>query len=397
MKNTKPRHRRTHKKPSPPEVSVLRVDDLSRAGAGVAKDAAGRIIFIPYTTPGDVVKVKILSQKSHYAQAQLLEIVEPSPQRQTPPCPVFGRCGGCDWQHVPYSLQWETKVNGVQEALRRFKVPVPSLLQLYPARQIWSYRNRIQLRGFREEIGYYAKSSHTLVAIDSCAIARPELNAHIDVIRRQGQTQPRPYKVEMEVLPDGEMRSHWNTETAVAGFQQVNTEQNQKLKQWVFDNIRRDRPILDLYGGSANLSAQLAPFSPQIDCVDLSIPQDWANTFPANLAFHKSDVFPWVVHQARQAGARKSPSDMEPRSAIIDPPRGGMPEQLEEFIQCLQQLNVCELIAVGCRTDTWARDLAGFVQHGWSVDNIAILDFFPQTAHVETAALLTKKVKKGTK
>lgn len=369
----------------------MRIDDLSRAGAGVAKDDTGRVIFIPYTAPGDLVRVKVLSQKSHYAQAELLEIVERSPQRQTPPCPVFGRCGGCDWQHLPYQLQWETKFHGVRDALKRFKVPVPSPLQAFPASHIWSYRNRIQLRGFKDVIGYYAKSSHTIVPVASCPIARSELNNQIEAIRRQGESQSKPYKVELEVLPDGRVRSHWNTQTAATGFQQINSEQNRNLKQWVFDNISREQPIMDLYGGAANLSAQLAAYSPRIDCVDLTVPRDPVNTFPANLSFHESDVFPWVINQARQLSAQKNHQKQAMRSAIIDPPRGGMPEQLEEFIRSLQQLNVYELIAVGCKTDTWARDLAGFVQQGWSVENIAVFDFFPQTAHVETAALLKKK------
>jgi 23S rRNA (uracil1939-C5)-methyltransferase len=391
MKKVKPRqHRRfAAKKNLPPEIRTLRVEDLSRAGAGVAKDEAGRVIFIPYTAPGDVVKVKLLTQKSKFAHAQLLEILQPAALRQTPPCPVFGRCGGCDWQHLPYSLQWQTKVQGVEEALKRFKVPVATSLHEYPATSIWSYRNRIQLRGSKKDLGFYAKASHTLVPVSRCAIVRPELNEHFEAIRRQGELLGKPYKVELEVLPDGEVRSDWNAATAAHGFEQINSEQNHNLKQWVLDNMSRNQPVLDLYGSSANLSAQLAAYSPRIDCVDLTIPLNPAAVFPENIFFHEGDVYSWIVKKAQQTAVQKNPAAQETYSAIIDPPRGGMPQQLGEFIQCLLRINVSELIAVGCKTDTWARDLKEFIQQGWNVEKVAVFDFFPQTAHVETAAMLT--------
>ena len=376
----------TRKPASRPLICEIRVSDLSRAGNGVAKDAAGRVIFIPFTAPGDLVKARITSQKSKYGQAELLEIVEPSSLRQQPRCPVFGRCGGCEWQHITYPMQWQTKSNGVKEALSRAQVAMPGVWQEYPAEQIWSYRNRIQLHGNKDVLGFYAKSSHKIVAIDRCAIARDELNAHIEATRIQGKSQAKSYKVELELLVDGTVRSTWNSSHAASGFQQINSEQNRNLQQWIMENISQHRPVLDLYGGAANLSAQLAPHSPEIHCVDLSIPQDSAVHWPDNISFHQTDVFSWVVKRAKQ---QHTSSPKQLWSAIVDPPRGGMPEQLQEFIAGLQSLQVTELLAVGCKTDTWARDVAGFVEHGWCLEKVAVFDFFPHTPHVESAALLT--------
>jgi 23S rRNA (uracil1939-C5)-methyltransferase len=153
-------------------------------------------------------------------------------------------------------------------------------------------------------------------------------------------------------------------------------------------NISKHRPVLDLYGGSANLSAQLAPDSPHIYCVDLVIPENTATQWPENISFCQSDVFSWVAEKARHKQNNTPTADT--CSAIIDPPRGGMPERLPEFIHSLQCLNVTELIAVGCKTDTWARDVAGFVQRGCFIEKVAVFDFFPQTAHVESAVLLRR-------
>src|SRR4051812_46602980 len=96
---------------------VLRITDLSRGGAGVSRDPSGRVVFVPYSAPGDLVRVRIVEAEKRYAQGEILEILEPSVERQVPPCPVFGKCGGCQWQHLPYSLQWSTKSKGLLHAL----------------------------------------------------------------------------------------------------------------------------------------------------------------------------------------------------------------------------------------------------------------------------------------
>src|SRR5690349_20214142 len=121
-------------------VIELIIQDLARGGAGVARDASGRVIFVPYSAPGDRVRVRITESKKNYAQAELIELLEPSSLRQQPPCPVFGRCGGCQWQHLPYSLQWETKVKGVLHALGRVQVEPPARLEELAAERIWEYR-----------------------------------------------------------------------------------------------------------------------------------------------------------------------------------------------------------------------------------------------------------------
>lgn len=396
MKKTKTRRSPTRQTSQPPEILILRVEDLARAGHGVAKDPNGRVVFVPFSAPGDVVKVRITSRKSKYAQSQLLDVVEPSEQRQVPACPVFGRCGGCDWQHIAYSLQWRTKCDGVKQALVRAHLSVPQAWQEYPAQQTLAYRNRIQLHGNKGQMGFFAKGSHTIVPIEHCAIARRELNDVIASVREQAKSRRKPYKVELELLTDGTVRVAWDSEAKpagdyggfqeIGGFQQINAEQNGNLQQWVWDSLSKQRPILDLYGGSANLSARFADQSPRINCVDLVVPDNDDNQWPDNLVFHQSDVFAWVLVKAAQAGGRSAAET----SAIIDPPRGGMPEQLPQFIEALQRLNVTELIAVGCKTDPWVRDIEGFVQRGWRLEKGAVFDFFPQTSHVESAALLKR-------
>ena len=363
---------------SSPPTLTLKIHDLARGGAGVARDETGRVVFVPFTAPGDEVRVRIIEAKKNYAQAELLEVLNPSPIRQKPPCSVFGRCGGCQWQHLPYEFQWRTKVQGVLQALGRAKIEKPTYFEELPAERIWEYRNRVQLRGFGDDLGYYAAGSHERVAVDRCEIARPEINAAWDATREEGRRFGKPYKVEVEVLPGGEMRRTWNDAHGAAGFRQVHDEQNEKLKEWVAQRLTPGRAVLDLYGGSGNLSLGLGDRVTEVHCVDIGAPRGLQK---GNVHFHRAPVAAWVAQAAKSAKFE---------SAILDPPREGLAQDFEVIAESLEALGVTELIAVGCDPDAWARDLSRFLKRGWRLDRAAILDLFPQTPHVESLARLTR-------
>jgi tRNA/tmRNA/rRNA uracil-C5-methylase (TrmA/RlmC/RlmD family) len=364
------------------ELVTIQIHDLARGGAGVAREASGRVIFVPYTAPGDKVRVRITQAKKNYAQAELVEILEPSPNRVKPPCPVFGRCGGCQWQHLPYATQWKTKVGGVLQALSRVQVTLPGPPEELPAKRIWEYRNRVQLRGFGRELGFFAAGTNERVSVDRCAIARPEINAVWEEVRAEGARLPRAYKVEVEVMPDGSVLKSWNSAHGAQGFRQVHDEQNLKLRQWVSGNLTPGGRLLDLYGGSGNLSLGLRSKMSSIDCVDTGSPRD-SGGIPG-YSFHQAAVAKWIV---KKASGNPCPSY---QSAILDPPREGLGADFDVIASSLDTLGVSELIAVGCDPDAWARDVSRFLKRGWRLEKAGVLDLFPQTPHVESLALLRR-------
>jgi 23S rRNA (uracil1939-C5)-methyltransferase len=222
------------------EVLEMQITDLARGGAGVAREASGRVIFVPLTLPGDRVRVRIVEAQKRFAQGEVLELLQPSPDRAEPPCPYFGwgpdRCGGCEWQHVPYEIQWRTKVEGLAHALSRAGVEaadIPRTELPAPEGERFGYRNRIQLRGEGGQVGFRARGSQRLVPIDECRIARPELNAELPRVREEGARLHAPYKTELEVLENGQIRAHWNQKHAHGGFRQVHDAQNARLREWV--------------------------------------------------------------------------------------------------------------------------------------------------------------------
>ena len=368
-----------------PEVLDLVVTDISRGGAGVAKDAEGRVVFVPLTAPGDKVRVKVISQKKNFAQGELIEILEPSPIRVKAPCPVFGRCGGCQWQHLPYDLQWRTKSTGVKHSLERVQIISPGGFEEFPADHPFHYRNRIQIRGEGEKVGYFAPRSHDLIPIDGCPIAREEINHEWKDVQKEGAKRPHPFKVEIEVFPDGKVEQSWNRPHAASGFRQVNDEQNEKLKKWIGKTLRGKTRLYDLYGGAGNLSLPFTDQFPEIHCVDVSSPDASPLGTPAHFQFHRAGVLPWILKRSRRIkpGANEAFS-----SAIVDPPRVGLYHDVAGIAEALKSLNVKELIAVGCDPDSWARDLSRWAKHGFRLERVATFDFFPQTPHIESVGFL---------
>ncbi len=374
------------------DILEATVEDLSRGGSGVIR-SQGRVLFVPFTAPGDRIRVRVLSIEKRWAEGELVELLEASPHRIAPRCPVFGKCGGCQWQHLPYEYQWKTKLSGAGHALDRvgLKPEIEPWLE-YPASTIWNYRNRIQLRGEGNELGFFESGSRRRVAIERCDIARSELNQAFSEIRQKGESHPREFKVELEVMSDGRVRQMWNLRHAAGGFRQVHDEQNEVLKQAVADLLIGPHSeklgsvrLWDLYGGAGNLSQPLAARFARVDCVDTGSPTGRPGGFPENYHFHRSPVLTWLKRQKRDAG------ESRPLWAILDPPRAGLDSDGGEIVSILAKSRVERLVAVGCDADSWARDLARFSRNGWQLERAGALDLFPQTPHVEALALLVRK------
>jgi 23S rRNA (uracil1939-C5)-methyltransferase len=161
--------------------ATVAIDRLAYGGAGFGR-IEGKACFVPFTAPGDCVRVRTRRETASYLEADVMELLESSLLRTVPPCPVFSRCGGCHWQHLDYSAQIAAKEAIFSEALwRHARVERELLLPPLTADEPWSYRARVQVklygRGTSASLGFFASGSHVVVDLPgSCAVAHPAIN-----------------------------------------------------------------------------------------------------------------------------------------------------------------------------------------------------------------------------
>ncbi|MDX2493724.1 MAG: TRAM domain-containing protein, partial [Desulfuromusa sp.] len=168
-------------------ISPLSVETMVNGGAGLARHQ-GWVVFIAHTAVGDVVGCRINKVKKNFLEAEIIEMIQPSPLRRQPECPVAGVCGGCQWQHLPYSEQLGWKETLFRESLiRQCRVDGDKIKQIVPAINEWNYRSRVQVKCYNSAAGFvtgfYRPKSHFVVPIDHCPISAPELNSLLTQLR----------------------------------------------------------------------------------------------------------------------------------------------------------------------------------------------------------------------
>jgi 23S rRNA (uracil1939-C5)-methyltransferase len=127
-----------------PILKNVEISDVAAEGNSIAR-VEDFVVFIPYGAPGDVVDVKLDKKKKSYAIGHIEQMVKPSPIRVEPMCEHFGVCGGCRWQHIPYSEQLKYKYQQVKDALERIaKVDIPEINPVLGSKNIWEYRNKME-------------------------------------------------------------------------------------------------------------------------------------------------------------------------------------------------------------------------------------------------------------
>ncbi|HLO26206.1 MAG TPA: 23S rRNA (uracil(1939)-C(5))-methyltransferase RlmD [Geobacteraceae bacterium] len=190
---------------------TLKIEKMAFGGGGLGY-ADGKVCFVPYTAPGDSVRVKIKREKRSYMEGEIEELLLPSPLRETPPCPVFGVCGGCDFQQLSPVAQMEEKQKIFLDIMwRSGRVESTRILPILPASEPYGYRARVQLkvRFIHGELhlGFYRSGTHFVVGIPgNCAIAHSSINHLLPELSRMLHHFPEPDKlpqIDVAVGEDG--------------------------------------------------------------------------------------------------------------------------------------------------------------------------------------------------
>src|SRR5262249_10178709 len=142
----------------------------------------GKVVFVPFVLPGETARIA----PRDAMHADLVQILEPSPDRVAPPCPLFTKCGGCHYQQAPYEFQLARKAEILREQLKRVgKISYSAEIEIVSGPPL-AYRNRVQVHFNEGRLGYLAPRSHDLVALDGdCPIASPKLNQALAAMRER--------------------------------------------------------------------------------------------------------------------------------------------------------------------------------------------------------------------
>lgn len=387
---------------------TVHVDRLAIGGRGVARHD-GLVLFIADTAPDEDVEVEITFLKKNFAEARLVRVVQPSPHRREPECPVAGRCGGCSWQHVSYSEQLKQKRGLVQEAIRRFSGFELEVAEVTPSPNEYRYRNRIQLHHADGNVGFFQRGSRTIVDINDCFIAEDSIGQRIANLKA-ALKKARPGRTEMFVDRSGKAHSRLlaaatkrtsddaqMSEAVGPAFSQVNSAQNRIFVEAVVSFMSERYTVLqgtrgaaspaifDLYAGSGNFTFPIGKALPHahITAVELSAEsvRDADDRLKReakykNITFMHGDVARFLANV-----------DMKPRSLVLlDPPRAGCEEQV---MRELARQRPAVILYVSCHPVTLARDLRFLHDADYKLEQIRPFDMFPQTDHVESLAILS--------
>jgi 23S rRNA (uracil1939-C5)-methyltransferase len=398
----------------------LTIEKLASGGDGIAF-SGGRVVFVPFSIPGEKIACEIIRDQGDYLRASILEIREPSPARVTPPCPVFGRCGGCSLQHMEYSRQLAWKADAVREAFSRIAgirlayaadfspeagdSPAPGSIPFSVHQgKAYGYRNRVQLH-FSDDhgIGYMEASSAASLRAHGCPVATKVVDDWLKKRNRASRADKelaaRIGERERFVVFGQDNRIYIEgmdamAEATVAGrryrfplkhFFQSNLEMAGKLVDDAVTSLAGDVAV-DLYSGAGLFAARLTESFGQVLCVEsdsVSLEAARTNLPKGRGRFYPVDVDNWIAGQKT-----KKPAGEMPRYDLVlaDPPRQGLSPATREW---LSKGSADRFIYVSCDPVTMARDIGVLVRSGWSLESLAMYDFYPQTGHVEALARLS--------
>ncbi len=425
------------------------VEGMSHDGRGIAR-LDGKTVFVSGALPGEEIEFRYLKRRSRFDQATTTAVLRPSPDRAQPLCGHFGVCGGCALQHLKSDRQIQFKQQNLLDALQRIGGVAPESVLPPLKGPFWAYRRKARLavkfvpgKG-RVLVGFRERDAPFVADLRQCEVLHPragllleelsDLIGQLTIHRRVPQIEvalgdadfalnfrvlDTPSEADLEALRDFG-RSHdaqihlqpagpesvfslWPDDASPlvyelekfgltfsflpGHFTQVNAHVNSAMVDRALDLLQPDESTrtLDLFCGLGNFTLPLATRAGAVVGVegDRSL-VEWAKRNAesngiGNVEFYAADL---ATDSSEQPWARRHYD-----SVLLDPPRSGALEALP----LLARLGASRVVYVSCQPGSLARDAGLLVrEHGYTLEQAGVIDMFPQTAHVESIALLTR-------
>ncbi|MGK8226146.1 23S rRNA (uracil(1939)-C(5))-methyltransferase RlmD [Escherichia coli] len=417
------------------QIITVTVNDLDPFGQGVARHD-GKALFISGLLPGECAEVTLTQDKRNFGHATVKKRLTDSPARVTPRCPHFGVCGGCQQQHASVALQQSSKA---QSLARLMNHPVDNII----ASPEWGYRRRARLslnylsRAQTLEMGFRKAASSDLVDIRQCPVMVPRLEALLPAlriclnglqgVRRLGHvelvladngplmvlrhTEPlsandkqkleqfsHQHDVALFLAPQSDALEHITGDEpyyhsdglrltfSPRDFIQVNDAVNQQMVaralEWL--DVQPTDRVLDLFCGMGNFTLPLARRAQSVvgvEGVPALVAKAQRNAESNGL---KNVIF---FHENLEEDVTRQPWAAQGFDKILlDPARAGAPGVIQHVVKLMPR----RVVYVSCNPATLARDSEELLRAGYHIQQLAMLDMFPHTGHLESMVLFVR-------
>jgi 23S rRNA (uracil1939-C5)-methyltransferase/tRNA (uracil-5-)-methyltransferase len=384
----------------------LKIEDLTNLGQGVAR-TNGWVVFVPFTLPGERVRARVWRNKKSYSDADLIEILEEVPERVEPECPLFGKCGGCQYQHYTYSEQLRWKSRQIAQLLKKMsglELPVNSALGC--PEHTYHYRSKITPHFRRPPttpdtpIGFQKSDSRAIIDVPECPIASPAINEAIGPARERLKSGLIKFKrggtlllrdsldgvvTDMKAVAQEKVGAY--TFNFIAGeFLQNNPHVLPIMVDYALKMAQGEGIdfLVDAYCGVGVFAICGNEYFQQVSGIEVS--ERAVQLARENARLNKVDNINFQLGSAEaifdQLTFRGSST-----TVLMDPPRKGSDEQ---FLGQLLEFGPKRIVYVSCGPDTQARDLSYLLEGPYIVKDVQPVDLFPQTRHIENIITLER-------
>lgn len=416
-----------------PTTFDLQLEKYTYGGDAMGRLPDGRAIFVPFALPGERVRVRVVEEKKNFARGEIIEIIEPSPDRIKARCKHFGACGGCHYQHLLYEKQLEIKTDILRDQLTRIgKIENPPVQPMVANPNPWNYRNHLQFSlDENGGLGFQAPHSNRVIPITECHLPEASISDFWKQLKFEPETgiqrvslragreedlllvlesdSPEPPELEIEA---GISIAHVYNDNAVViagndhilfrvldrdfkvsagSFFQVNTVMAEEMIQHLITQLPMTESsiLLDVYCGVGLFSAFFAPKCGRVIGIESSASA--CEDFAFNLdEFDNVELYEGPAEGVLPglAGQTESPLGIgNPPYVIVDPPRAGLDKLVVDGIL---KLSPGTIAYVSCDPSTLARDATRLINGGYTLKEVTPFDLFPQTYHIESISIFER-------
>lgn len=406
------------------EFLELTLTGNAYGGESFGRDADGRMVFVPFTIPGEVVSVRPVETRKRWARAMPEAWIKRADQRIEPRCPHFQVCGGCHYQHIPYALQLEIKADIVRDQFVRIGgFEDPPIQASIPSPDPWNYRNNMRFHLTDDgELGLITFDGQRVFRIEECHLPEQDLSdlweqldfgptsAIEEISLRSGGEGEQMVVIHGKDVPDIDISIESSTSlvwtsprgdfilagddyfefnlkphpfrVSALSFFQVNTKIIPELVQQATAllAIQPGQTVFDLYAGVGLFSTAIAEAGAHVVAVEES--PHACRDFVVNLdRFSDIELYEGAVGMALPQALQ------EPDAILIDPPRAGLSRAA---LDAVLERSCPRVVYVSCDPATLSRDGKRLMAGGYTLESVTPIDIFPQTFHIETISVWTR-------